>query len=87
MEAKEQKKRAPAKGPNLVPLAELMEAQRLFLQGREEESLKLTSKAIGSDEPLPRLRGNLNKIFAGETPLSEITLHLTLTESRRRTNQ
>ena len=84
----ERKKRAPNQGPNLAPLRDLLEAQRIHAQytdeAAREESLKKVSRAMGSEEPLPLLRENLDKVFDGESPLSDITLHLALVETRKK---
>lgn len=84
----ERKKRAPSQGPNLAPLKDLLEAQRIHTQYQDEaareESLKRVSRAIGSDKPLPLLRENLDKVFDRESTLSDITLHLALVETRKK---
>lgn len=84
----ERKKRAPNQGPNLAPLRDLLEGQRIYTQCKDEaareESLKKVSSAIGSEKPLPLLRENLDKVFDGESPLSDIALHLVLVETRKK---
>lgn len=81
------KKRAPDRGPNLTPIQDLLEAQRIHSQyqdpAADEEVLRKVSRAIGSDKPLPLLRGNLDKVFDGESPLSDIAVHLALVETRK----
>ena len=71
-------------GPNLTPIRNLMEAQKQYLTGDKETSLRTLSAAVGSEKPLERLEGNLDKVFSAGTPLSEITAHLVLIETKRR---
>ena len=78
------KKRAPAKGPNLVPIREYMEAQKHYLAGDKEKALDILSTAVGSDKPLKKLEGYLDKVFDPGTALSDITAHLVLVETKRR---
>ncbi len=86
--AVERKKRAANQGPNLAPLRDLLEAQSLYEKDKDEaareESLKKVSRAIGSNKPLPLLRENLSKVFDRGSPLSDITLHLALVETRKK---
>ena len=86
--AGERKKRAANQGPNLAPLRDLLEAQSIFTQYKDEagreESLKKVSSAMGSKKPLPLLRENLDKVFTPETPLSDIALHLVLVETKKK---
>jgi hypothetical protein len=77
------KSRKPATGPNLSPLADILAAQRLYDSGEAARSLELVSQAVGSEKPLPRLEGHLDKVF-GDTELSRIVLHLALTQTRRK---
>ena len=77
------KKRAPATGPNLLPLKDYLAAQKLYQKGDEVGCLKLLSRAMGSQDPLTRLEGSLEKVF-GDTPLSDMTLHLTLVETKKK---
>jgi hypothetical protein len=81
------KRRGPNRGPNLAPLQDLLAAQRIHTEYKDkaatEESLKRISRAIGSDKPLPLLRENLDKVFDEGSPLSDITLHLALVETRK----
>lgn len=83
-----EKKRAASQGPNLAPLRDLLEAQRIHIRCKDkaarEESLKKVSRAIGSEKPLPLLRENLDKVFDTESPLSDIALHLALVETRKK---
>lgn len=76
-------KRRESRGPSLAPLQDYMEAQRQFLKGNMEGSLRRLSGAVGSDSPLERLRGSLPQVFDGETPLSDMLLHLVLVETRK----
>ncbi|MDP2730338.1 MAG: hypothetical protein Q8O55_07640 [Dehalococcoidales bacterium] len=82
------KRRVPGPGPNLAPIKDLLEAQRIHTKSKSkvarEESLSLVSRAIGSDKPLPLLRDNLDKVLDGESTLSEITIHLALVETRKK---
>lgn len=71
-------------GPNLEPLKRYVEAQRLHAEGKDAEALVELSLALGSPEPLRRLEGNLDKVFDSTQPLSDITLHLALTETKKR---
>lgn len=84
----ERKRRAPSQGPNLEPLRNLLEAQRIHAQYQDpaarEEVLRKVSSAVGSDKPLPLLRENLDKVFDRESPLADITLHLALVETRKK---
>ena len=84
----ERKKRAPNQGPNLAPVKDLLEAQRIHTKYQDpaarEQSLKMVSRAIGSDKPLPLLRDNLDKVFDGESPLSDMAIHLALVETRKK---
>jgi hypothetical protein len=82
------KTRSLGRGPDLVPLRNLLEAQNIYNQykdpaGRDEATRKL-SQAVGSDKPLPLLRENLDKVFDPDSTLSDIALTLTLAESRKR---
>ena len=83
--AEQKKSRRSAEGPNLAPVQSLLEAQKSYLEGKSEQSLEALSQAIGSDKPLPRLSGSLDKVFTPGTPLSDMTTHLALVESRRKT--
>ena len=82
-----QKRRAPNQGPNLEPIRDLLEAQRIHTKSKSkaarEESLNLVSRAIGSDKPLPLLRDNLDKVLDGESTLSNMAIHLALVETRK----
>jgi hypothetical protein len=80
----EVKKRAPARGPNLEPIQNYLEAQKKFLTGDRDEALKLVSSAVGSDKPLEKLEGSLGNVFDTGSPLSEMTSRLVLVESKRR---
>lgn len=80
----ERKKRAANQGPNLAPLKDYLQAQRLNQEGKHQESLAALSQSIGSPEPLPKLEGNLNKVFDNTSPLSDLTLTLALAETKRR---
>jgi len=84
----ERKKRAPNQGPNLQPLRDFMDAQRIHTEYKDEaarkESVRRLSRAIGSDKPLPLLEENLDKVFDWDNPLSDMTLHLALVETRKR---
>jgi hypothetical protein len=82
----EKKEGGVLKGNELAPLKNYLSAQRLYLEGNEEESLKNLSQAVGSPKPLERLSGNLPQVFDSEAPLSDMLLKLTLVESRRRSN-
>lgn len=68
----------------LKPLRQYAKAQRLFIEGNQEESLAELSRAIGSSKPLPRLAGYLPKAFDPDSILSDMVLKLTLVETRRR---
>lgn len=84
----ERKRRAANQGPNLAPVQNLLEAQRIFAQYDDpvarKEVLKKVSNAIGSDKPLPILGDNLDKVFDPDSPLSDLTLTLTLAETKKR---
>jgi hypothetical protein len=80
----EVKQRAEGGGPNLEPLKRYLDAQKLHAEGKDAEALVELSRAMGSPEPLKRLGGNLDKVFDSTQPLSDITLHLALTESKKR---
>ncbi len=67
----------------LIPLKQLLNAQRLHLQGKEEESLGELSMALGSEKPLTRLSSSLNKAFEQDSPLSDMLLNITLAETRK----
>lgn len=84
MSADEGTKRAGPSGPNLMPLKKYLEAQQLHDQGKDDESLQLLSEALGSKEPLIRLKDSLGRVFDRTSELSDVTLHLTLVETRRR---
>jgi hypothetical protein len=84
LSAEQKRSRRDSRGPNLAPVQEILEAQKLYLEGKNEESLSKLSQSIGSDSPLPRLSGRLDKVFTPGTPLSDLTVHLALNESRRR---
>jgi hypothetical protein len=83
----ERKRRAPSQGPNLAPIKDLLQAQKIHSQFTDEaakrESLKLVSRAVGSNKPLPLLGDNLDKVLDGESPLSDIAIHLALVETRK----
>lgn len=83
-----QKARSPGQGPNLEPLRNLLAAQSVYAQYKDptgvEEATRKLSQAVGSDKPLPLLKENLDKIFDPGSLLSDVTLTLTLAESRRR---
>jgi hypothetical protein len=80
----EARQKAASVGPNLEPLKRYLEAQRLHAEGKDAEALVELSRAMGSEKPLTRLEGNLDKVFDSSQPLSEITLHLALTETKKR---
>ncbi len=77
-------KRAAIKGPNVVPIQRYLEAQRLFITGDRHRALATLSEAVGSDKPLERLEPHLEQVFDASAPLSEMTSHLVLTETKRR---
>lgn len=79
----EAKRRAPGSGPNLIPLQDYLVAQKRYLAGDREGSLQALSRAVGSSETLDRLAEHLDKVFETGTPLSDLTLHLTLVESKK----
>ncbi len=84
----ERKRRVPGQGPNLAPIRDLLEAQRIHTQfqdpSADREVLKRVSMAIGSNKPLPLLADRLDKVLDGESPLSEIAIHLALVETRKK---
>lgn len=73
---------------NLAPIRDLLEAQRIHTQFQDpaanREVLKKVSRAIGSEKPLPLLADRLDKVLDGESPLSEIAIHLALVETRKK---
>ena len=80
----EHKKRAANQGLDLAPLKGYLQAQQLFQGGKPQESLAALSQAMGSPEPLPKLEGNLDKVFDNTSPLSDLTLTLALAETQKR---
>ena len=80
----ERKQRATSQGPDLAPLKGYLQAHQLYQEGKPQESLAALSQSIGSPEPLPKLEGNLDKVFDNTSPLSDLTLTLALAETKRR---
>ena len=80
----ERKKRATSQGSNLAPLKDYLQVQRLYQEGKPQESLAVLSQSIGSPHPLEKLEGNLDKVFDNTSPLSDLTLTLALAETKRR---
>jgi len=82
----ERKKRAANQGPDLAPLKGYLQAQQFYQEGKSQESLAALSGSMGSPEPLPKLEGNLGKVFDNTSLLSDLTLTLALAETKRRRN-
>lgn len=88
VDAVEQKRRAPSQGPNIAPIRDLLEAQRIHTKSKSkaerEESLTRVSRAIGSDKPLPLLRDKLDEVFDEGSLISDSVLHLAIVETRKK---
>jgi len=62
-------------------LQDYIKARDLYRQGQTEESLNLLCEAIGAEAPTPQLRDHLDRIFEDDTALSDMVLHLALTQT------
>lgn len=80
--------RASSQGANIGPLQDLIESQQIYAKYKDtagaDEAAKKLSSAVGSQTPLPLLRQNLDKAMEPGSPLSDLTLTLTLAESKKR---
>jgi len=88
VDAVERKRRALSQGPNVAPIRDLLEAQRIHTKSKSkaarEESLTRVSRAIGSDKPLPLLRDKLDEVFDEGSLISDSVLHLAIVETRKK---